>query len=86
MPKLLVLVFLAAGCATVVPPPTPLPPPVEGATCATACQNAQSMHCPDVGPLCDQACENVVASGVFTYPVGCLTAARTCAQWDACQQ
>jgi len=73
------------GCAHVEPQPTPTPVP-GSATCVTACDNGRALQCPGIGPLCVQACLNVDDSGVFSYPVDCMTTARSCAQWDACQK
>ena len=84
MLALVPLVFVV-GCPR---PEPPLDPSDPKATCETACENVRDMSCSGwstpKGATCEDACENAAANAV-AWPVGCLSAARSCDAADRCR-
>lgn len=84
---LLVLVLIS-GC----PKPVPVPPvpPIDGATCDTACDRLRELGCEAAQPTpagesCEAVCENVQASGIVKFDLDCRSTAPSCDAIDACE-
>ncbi len=80
-----------AGCWSPGPPPQPpKPEPVEGATCASACDRFRELGCPEGedtagGGTCEEVCQNVQDSGIIEWDLECRTGVDACDQVDSCE-
>ena len=84
--SLSVVLVVLAGCPK---PQPPLDPSDPNATCATACQNVAEMRCKGwttpKGGTCEEVCGLAAEAAAVAWPVGCLSAARSCDDADRCR-
>lgn len=84
------LALLLAGCVVTPAPAPPLPPPEDvSGTCETAAENLRKLggcglDLARVQADCDDAVKADESVGL-RFPVGCLTAAKDCAQARICE-
>ena len=94
--RLSVVLLTLFGCTPLAPKPSPVNPPIAGASCKDVCVHLGELECDDFASdgaddiagteddvACDVVCDDFIDSGM-DIKLGCIVAADSCAAVDAC--